>query len=147
MRPELGRWVPLIRLKKVVLPAPFGPMIALILPASICVLTSSTATRPPKRLLSESISSMAVSARGLRLARDATALRRCQFRALALSRPIQTDDTVRQKDHQQNQDRTEHDETVRLQKLQILREPGYGERAEQRAGEGADAAHQHVHGH
>lgn len=61
MVPDVGRCVPLMRLKNVVLPAPLGPMIALILPGSMVVLTSLTAARPPKRLVRWLISSMVTS--------------------------------------------------------------------------------------
>src|SRR5437660_4008476 len=40
-----------MQLKTVVLPAPFGPMSAVICPRAAAKLTSSTATRPPKRML------------------------------------------------------------------------------------------------
>src|SRR6478735_9832336 len=63
MLPLLGGIAPATRLKKVVLPAPLGPMIALILPCSTTVETSFTAARPPKRLVRFLISSTA----GLRL--------------------------------------------------------------------------------
>ena len=48
--PEVGAKKPLIRLKNVVLPAPFGPMIARNSPGSIASETPSTAIRLPKRL-------------------------------------------------------------------------------------------------
>src|SRR5436190_17139756 len=40
--------MPVIRLNRVVLPAPFGPMIALRSPGMILNVTSRTALRPPK---------------------------------------------------------------------------------------------------
>src|SRR4051794_19007611 len=43
--------MPVIRLKKVVLPAPFGPMIELMLFSSMPMLTSRTARMPPNDLL------------------------------------------------------------------------------------------------
>jgi hypothetical protein len=48
--PERGRNAPLIRLNKVDLPAPFGPMIAVMRFRSAAKLTSSTALRPPKEM-------------------------------------------------------------------------------------------------
>ena len=45
----VGGKKPLIRLKKVVLPAPFGPITARSSPGSTVIDTSSTATRLPKR--------------------------------------------------------------------------------------------------
>jgi hypothetical protein len=47
--PVVGAKRPLTRLKKVVLPAPFGPMIARNSPGSIASDTSSIAARLPKR--------------------------------------------------------------------------------------------------
>src|SRR5882672_5085183 len=47
-RPRSGRRWPVIKLKRVVLPAPFGPMIAPMLPRGASKLTPPTATKPPK---------------------------------------------------------------------------------------------------
>src|SRR5690606_30072352 len=60
MRPELGLCTPEIRLKKVLLPAPLGPMMALILHASNSTLTSCTAARPPNILVRFSTLSIVV---------------------------------------------------------------------------------------
>src|SRR5271156_2332385 len=49
--PESGRWKPVIRLKLVVLPAPFGPISASVSPSPTEKSRSWTARRPPKRLL------------------------------------------------------------------------------------------------
>jgi hypothetical protein len=46
---------PVIRLKKVVLPAPFGPMTLTISPSSTLRFTPSTARRPPNDRPSSSI--------------------------------------------------------------------------------------------
>ena len=51
MRPAVGAKKPLIRLKNVVLPAPFGPITARSSPGSTVIETSSTATRLPKCLV------------------------------------------------------------------------------------------------
>src|SRR6266700_1815636 len=51
MLPSLGRKNPLIKLKTVVLPAPFGPMMKRISPSFIANETFFTATSPPKRLV------------------------------------------------------------------------------------------------
>ena len=51
IRPEDGVRKPLIRLKNVVLPAPFGPITARSSPGSTVIETLSTATRLPKRRL------------------------------------------------------------------------------------------------
>src|ERR1700691_4304552 len=51
MRPRVGAKKPLIMLKNVVLPAPFGPMIARSSPSATLSDTWSTATRLPKFLV------------------------------------------------------------------------------------------------
>jgi len=51
MCPDEGGKTPVIRLKKVVLPEPFGPMIAFIDPFSTSSDTLLTATSPPKLLV------------------------------------------------------------------------------------------------
>src|SRR5688572_6814019 len=50
MRPRSGAWRPVSRLKQVVLPAPFGPMIPDSRPGAKCRDTSSSTTWCPKRL-------------------------------------------------------------------------------------------------
>src|SRR5438132_12758480 len=50
MRPSLGGKNPLTMENSVVLPAPLGPISAVIRPASTASETLSTARRPPKRL-------------------------------------------------------------------------------------------------
>src|SRR5262245_32501394 len=50
MRPSLGGRKPLMMENSVVLPAPLGPISAVIRPASAASEASSTASRPPKRL-------------------------------------------------------------------------------------------------
>src|SRR5580704_10591850 len=64
MRPLLGDRNPLIMANKVVLPAPFGPIRAVIIPAWTSSETLSTASNPPKRLLTPSTRSSG-SAMGL----------------------------------------------------------------------------------
>src|ERR1700734_1949619 len=54
MRPLLGAKNPLIIANKVVLPAPFGPIRAVMRPDSTSSETLSTASNPPKRLLTPS---------------------------------------------------------------------------------------------
>src|SRR3990167_8947870 len=131
MVPEVGRCTPLMRLKNVVLPAPLGPMMALILPVSMVVLTSLTAASPPKRLVRTTFFNLIASLCG-------TARAPAQIGA---------HDAVRDKNHQQHQDGPENEEPVFLQKLQVLREPGHGQRAQQGAEQRAQAADDHVHGH
>ena len=48
--PDDAGKIPVIRLNSVVLPAPFGPMMALRSPGMILRVTSRTACRPPKLL-------------------------------------------------------------------------------------------------
>src|SRR5262245_41640287 len=57
--PASGRRCPVIRLNSVVLPAPFGPMMALIEPAGTVKLTPPTAWKPSKLLRSWRTSSTA----------------------------------------------------------------------------------------
>src|SRR5258705_8012526 len=59
--PRSGGWMPVMRLTSVVLPAPFGPMRPRISPAPIVRATSLVATSPPKRLVSPTVSSSAIS--------------------------------------------------------------------------------------
>src|SRR5580704_7777471 len=64
MRPLLGLRNPLIMANKVVLPAPFGPIRAVMRSGSTSSETLSTASNPPKRLLTPSTRSSG-SAMGL----------------------------------------------------------------------------------
>ena len=57
MRPEVGRSTPVRQLKNVLLPAPFGPMMARISPRWISKLTLLSAVRPPKRIVRPSVRS------------------------------------------------------------------------------------------
>ena len=57
--PDVGRVNPVTRLKTVVLPAPFGPMMPSISPDAQAMSTSSRARRPPKDFDNPSISSSA----------------------------------------------------------------------------------------
>src|SRR6266403_1983418 len=54
--PWLGLITPVIRLNKVDLPAPLGPMTARTSPSATRIVTRSTATMPPKRRVSSLIS-------------------------------------------------------------------------------------------
>jgi hypothetical protein len=62
MRPEVGRSTPVRQLKKVLLPAPFGPMIARISPRRISKSMLSSAVSPPKRTVSCSVRSSEAAA-------------------------------------------------------------------------------------
>src|SRR5690606_15750347 len=120
MLPSLGGMAPATRLKKVVLPAPLGPMMALILPASKVTLTSLTAARPPKRLVRLLIFSSGCSAMGTGLLLGVLGLdagRTVLGRGLAgqpATAPGQegADNAARHKDHQHHQQRPEHDHPV-----------------------------------
>src|SRR5947209_14502855 len=57
MRPACGESSPVICPISVVLPAPFGPMMACSSPSVTARFTSSDAVTPPKRLVSPSIAS------------------------------------------------------------------------------------------
>src|SRR6516164_1017313 len=59
--PWLGFSIPVMRLNKVDLPAPFGPITARTSPSSTRIDTWSTATMPPKRRVSSSSSSNATA--------------------------------------------------------------------------------------
>ena len=50
MRPDVGRSTPVRQLKKVLFPAPFGPMMARISSRPTSKLTPLSAVRPPKRI-------------------------------------------------------------------------------------------------
>src|SRR5512140_1315207 len=135
MVPELGGMVPLIRLKKVVLPAPLGPMIACTVPLSMWVDTSLTADSPPKRLVRLRTSSMAAPRPGLAGARHDRVRGRRRCRCVVTHTPglETTHDAVGHEDDQQDQDRAEDDEAVFLQELQVLGQPRHHQRAQQRS--------------
>src|SRR5262245_56418702 len=63
IRPAEGRSTPVRQLKKVLFPAPFGPMMARISPRWISKLTLSSAVSPPKRTVRPSVHSTAVTSR------------------------------------------------------------------------------------
>ena len=79
MRPLLGRSTPVRQLKKVLLPAPFGPMMARTSSRATSKLTSDSAARPPKRTDKSSVLRIGVDAAprsvtGERASIDAVAL-------------------------------------------------------------------------
>src|SRR5262245_51001114 len=59
IRPLSAGSTPVTRLKKVVLPAPFGPINAWMWPVATCVLSSWSAWKPPERVVSPSNASHA----------------------------------------------------------------------------------------
>src|SRR5688572_23698792 len=61
-RPAVGRITPVRQLKNVLLPAPFGPMMALISPRATSKLTLLSAASPPKRTVRPSVRRAVVEA-------------------------------------------------------------------------------------
>src|SRR2546422_7166837 len=61
-RPEVGLMTPVRQLKKVLLPAPLGPMMARISPWATSKLTLLSAVRPPKRTVSPSVRKIGATA-------------------------------------------------------------------------------------
>src|ERR1700674_5993038 len=55
IRPEVGRNTPVRQLKKVLLPAPFGPMMARTSSRATSKLTWLSAASPPKRTVNSSV--------------------------------------------------------------------------------------------
>src|SRR5215216_7922201 len=74
MRPRVGLRNLVRRLKHVVLPAPFGPIRAWMVPRLTLRLTSLTATKPRNSLVSPCVSRMTSSAMRLRLFQHLVAL-------------------------------------------------------------------------
>jgi hypothetical protein len=54
--PDVGFNSPVMTLKRVVFPAPFGPMIPLTSPSWTEQVTLSRAVKPPKRIITETVS-------------------------------------------------------------------------------------------
>src|SRR5215469_3958811 len=95
MLPWLGFSTPVMRLNKVDLPAPFGPITARTSPSSTCIDTWSTATRPPKRRLSSSSSS------------NATAIFRLYCGSATKAGADEAPYTLRGEDHEGDEDEAE----------------------------------------
>src|ERR1700732_2260172 len=64
IRPDEGRNTPVTQLKKVLLPAPFGPIIARISPRSTAKLIRFSAVCPPKRTVRSSVRNSGADAPG-----------------------------------------------------------------------------------
>src|SRR5450756_265934 len=60
-RPSSGRWTPVMRLNRVVLPAPFGPMMPSASPSFNCTLRSSITSTPPNDFLRPAVSRTTVT--------------------------------------------------------------------------------------
>src|SRR6516162_7180597 len=91
--PEVAGKIPVIKLNRVVLPAPFGPMMALRSPGMILNVTSRTARRPPKlfesarssRTGSPPVACASVFTSGsLPIASEATGARETEPRSMAM---------------------------------------------------------------
>ena len=123
MVPEVGGKNPLIRLKKVVLPAPFGPMIARSSPLATLSETSRTATRLPKRLVTFSISSNVHALPPLQEAQQA----------------------AREEQHDQDEQQADERHPVDGDAREIILQHDEHGGAEQRPPEAAHAAHHRHH--
>src|SRR5437763_5108572 len=124
--PASGRSSPESSAIRVVWPAPFGPITASSSPGSTESETSLVAVRPPKRLVSPSISSSAL--------------------AIAPLPPgNQAEQTGLRKQHDQDQDRPERGLPVLGQPRQDALQDQVGRRAEDRPEQRADAAEDHHH--
>src|SRR5512134_927195 len=104
--PASGRMCPVMRLKSVVLPAPFGPMTAPIEPCGTSKLTPPTARKPSKLLASPRTSSTA------------------QPRGHAVrERAERAGDTAREHEEQRDEDRPENERPVLRVGDDLLVEP------------------------
>src|SRR5437868_10048521 len=88
MRPSLGGRKPEMIENKVVLPAPFGPISAVMRPGKAANEALFTASRPPKRLETFSTRSRASATAALRRLRsfEETAMQACEYPGDALVR-------------------------------------------------------------
>ena len=125
IEPEVGAKKPLIRLKKVVLPAPFGPITARSSPGSTVIDTSRTATRLPKRL--------------------ADVLDLEQAHAVA-SAPDEAEQAAREEQHDQHEQHADERHPVDGDARHVILQHDEDDGAEQRPPEAAHAAH-HRHHH
>src|SRR3979411_2701396 len=74
MRPEVGLSTPVKQLKKVLLPAPFGPMMAHTSSRLTSKLTLESAARPPNRTVNSSVLSTGADAAARPFAGERTSL-------------------------------------------------------------------------
>src|SRR5215510_5850098 len=137
MRPALGGWKPLMMENSVVLPAPFGPIRAVMWPASMASETSSTASSPPKRLPTRSSRSSGSAMRLLHC-------RRAPPRHTSARVREQAGNPAWREGHDQNEHAAEDDEVeprgIADSELGQLAEDAHRQCAEQRAEDGGDAA-------
>src|SRR5215207_424629 len=133
--PSSGRRWPVIRLKKVDLPAPFGPITAAMLPWATDRLTPSTAVNPSKDLRTPRTSSIWIdlfkSAGGRRALPPAKARDQC-FRG--------SGDAARKQEQQQDQDASHHERPVLRVGGDLLVQHDEGEGADRRAPEAPNSA-------
>ena len=127
--PESGASWPLIMLKQVDLPAPFGPIMARNSPCSTAKPTSLTARTPPKALDSE---------RTVEHAHDAPL-------PLRQSDAKRADDALRERQHQQQDDDAEQRAPIFGLPHHGVLQRGEHRGADDRAGQRLDAAEQHHH--
>src|SRR5262249_31687402 len=122
MRPSLGARKPAIIANSVVLPAPFGPISAVMRPASAASETRLTASRPPKRFETFSTPSS----------------------GSAMAAPQQAGDAVRRKGDDDDQHTTVNHKIkprrVTGDELGCFAERAHHQCAKQRSEHGADAA-------
>src|SRR5678815_654415 len=124
-RPLSGSRWPVIRLKSVVLPAPLGPMMALMDPRGTVNDTPPTALKPPKLLVTLRTSST-----------DGAPHEPAPERDHRAGQP------AREHEEQDDQDAAEDQRPVLGVGDDLLVEPDEGERADRGAVEGAHAAQQ-----
>src|SRR5215211_4449498 len=130
--PSVGRYTPVITLKAVVLPAPFGPISPKIWPRSMAKLTWSRATRPPKRMVRLSSS------------RIGSAMLDGLPPVFQLGRPPPVrDDALRTEDHHDHQRRTEDEDAVLGEATEALGQVADQHGADDGAGEVAGATQHH----
>src|SRR5450830_511152 len=136
--PLVGVYTPVIKLNKVVLPAPFGPITEWILPSLTLKLTSCTACTPPKlllRLLIVSISDL--------LCRFRRYFRRS--RTLARTAGQARYETLGHENHGRHQDHAEHHRFPAFKTGQQLRQDRQQRCADDGAEDRCHAAHHHHH--
>src|SRR3954453_2469750 len=103
--------MPVIRLKSVVLPAPFGPITLTISPSSTCRSSESTTRRPPKESETFVSSSSRIRSPLPAPANPAPSLfvtLRRAYGSYDLHAAL-AEEPVRTQDHQGDQDQAEHD--------------------------------------
>src|SRR5262249_55701821 len=138
--PAVGRSTPETRWKSVVLPAPFGPMIARSSPGPTERSTSATARSAPNERESLRASRSGVIASECWLAREPSS------GALGVEPTSRgADDATGQEDHHEDEDPAREDHPVLGVARQDLLDQDEHHRADDRTDKGADAADDHHH--